>query len=74
MQPASMKTPAGQEEEEEAPTVIWLFDSEEGSTGDADGQDSADEAPADDEKGADDGKAEPEGDVDAGEESLGQPM
>lgn len=74
MQPASMKTPAGQEEEEEAPTVIWLFDSEEGSTGDADGQDSADEAPADDEKDADDGKAEPEGDVDAGEESLGQPM
>jgi hypothetical protein len=70
MQPASMQQ---DDDQEESPTVIWLFDSEEGA--DADGEGATDEEPAGDEADEDAGQAEPDnGEVDAGEQPLGQPM
>lgn len=74
MQPASMQRSDGQEE---SPTVIWLFDSEEGEADDSEAPEAEDDAPSD---GVDAGDSRPEdgpregSDTDATDKSLGQPM
>ena len=71
MQPASMQQEDG--EQEESPTVIWLFDSEEDSSGEPDEQGAEEGAPAEGESDVGEDEAS-DGDVDAGDEPLGQPM
>lgn len=65
MEPASLQKKGDQEE---SPTVIWLFDSNENGESGVDSE-STESQPAGDEEESPDA-----GDVDAGEEPLGQPM